>query len=136
MHYRTAGFTLIELMIVIAILGILIAIAAPAYADFAIRAKNAECLNMAAAAKVGVAETLHTANGFTAASTGYAFAGTKYCESVIIDDSGLITATTRDTGAEINAVFELEPQNQSGSITWGCREISGARPTQIPAACR
>ncbi|HEY0660318.1 MAG TPA: prepilin-type N-terminal cleavage/methylation domain-containing protein, partial [Lysobacter sp.] len=57
MKKNQAGFTLIELMIVIAILGILIAIALPAYQDYAIRTKNSECLNVAAAAKLAVADT-------------------------------------------------------------------------------
>ena len=53
---KAAGFTLIELMIVIAILGILLAIAIPAYSDFSIRARVSEGINLASAAKAAVSE--------------------------------------------------------------------------------
>lgn len=136
MRRYQAGFTLIELMIVIAILGIIIAIALPAYQDYSIRAKNSECLSVAASAKLGVGETLHTANTFSGAATGYAFPGSTYCESVVVDDTGLITATTRATGATTPAVFELEPTTIASAITWECRETAGAPASQIPSACR
>ena len=60
------GFTLIELMIVIAILGILIAIALPAYQDYSIRTKNTECLNIAAALKLAIAEYRQSEGSFPA----------------------------------------------------------------------
>jgi prepilin-type N-terminal cleavage/methylation domain-containing protein len=132
------GFTLIELMIVIAILGILIAIALPAYQDYSIRTKNAECLNVAAAAKLAVAEYQQSEGVLPGAADphGYAFAGSDYCATVAIGANGLITATTQATGATTLAVFTLTPAVTAGSIEWTCAETAGAPDSQIPSECR
>ncbi len=134
------GFTLIELMIVIAILGILIAIALPAYQDYTIRTKNSECLNVAAAAKLAVSETAQDRGslaGITGGNHGYAFTGSDYCASVAIaDTTGVITATTANTGGPAVA-FTLTPAMaaDSGRIEWTCTS-NAARASQVPAECR
>ncbi|QQP98501.1 pilin [Lysobacter enzymogenes] len=137
---KQQGFTLIELMIVIAILGILIAIALPAYQDYTIRTKNAECLNVAAAAKLAVSETAQdrgSLGAITAQSiTGYSFSASEYCADVTIGVKGKITATTRATGGTPSAVFELTPSADLGRIDWVCKETNKARKSQLPAECR
>ena len=129
------GFTLIELMIVIAILGILIAIALPAYQDYTIRTKNAECLSEAASAKLAVAETFQaspTAMPVDAAAAGYDFTGTKYCGNITVTN-GVIDATTRDTGGDVT--FRLTPDPGEGKIDWDCALAEG-EPQHAPAECR
>ena len=112
------GFTLIELMIVVAIIGILAAVALPAYQDYTIRAKVSEGIALASEAKVAVAETaasLGGLNNVTEANTGYTFpaAGTRYVSSIAITDTtGVITVTmggTEGTGATVEPEVTLTP---------------------------
>lgn len=135
---RQQGFTLIELMIVIAILGILIAIALPAYRDFSIRAKNSECLNISAGAKLAVSESGQDRGQLaqvTSTNTGYSFTSSDYCASVLVAAGGTITATTRNTGGPV-AAFQMQPSEGNGRVEWVCTELNGVPETQIPAECR
>lgn len=133
------GFTLIELMIVLAILAIVLAVAIPAYQDFTVRTKVAEGLNVATAAKMAVVETLHSLGRVPSqASTGYQFAGSKYVSSVTIAaNTGVIQVTTRSTGAPTDPVLLLTPDlaNTRGSLRWRCT-LSAGETRHVPAECR
>ncbi len=136
---KHSGFTLIELMIVVAILAILLAIAIPAYQDYSIRTKVSEGIYAAAPAKIAVVETFH-ATGAVAdqAATGFEGYESEYIESIEIldDNTGTIVVTTRATGANPDPVIQLRPNLSPGDITtWQC-QFSAGRAKHLPAECR
>jgi len=133
------GFTLIELMIVIAIIAILAAIALPAYQDYATRAKVSEVIVMTEPAKLAVSETassLGLLSNVTAANSGYVFPGaTSYVSGITITDAtGVVTAASSVPGAGGNIVFTPTVVGSGAQLTWKCTTTIAQK--YVPASCR
>jgi len=135
------GFTLIELMIVVAIIGILAAVALPAYQDYTTRAKVSEVIVMASPAKLAVAETASSLGDLasvTAANSGYSFPGaTKFVSNITVTDTtGVVTATSIVPNAAGNIVLTPTPVGTgTGQLTWKCTTTI-AKTTYVPSECR
>ena len=146
---RTAqqGFTLIELMIVVAIIGILAAIAIPAYQDYVARSQVSEAVNLASGLKTTVSEIWSDEGVFTTANSGSLGLPNatdvqgKYTAQVNVA-SGVITATMNASGVAAGIqgdTVSLSPSTHAGSVEWVCKAGAAGTPIAakyLPKSCR
>jgi len=140
---KAHGFTLIELMIVVAIIAILAAIAIPAYQDYAIRAQVTEGMSLATGAKTAVWDYVSNTGRFPSTNQSAGLASStsivgSYVSSVDVS-KGLVTVKFETTKANsrINSgqFLALSPVSHSGSITWTCTK-STVDLKYLPTSCR
>jgi type IV pilus assembly protein PilA len=134
------GFTLIELMIVIAIIGILAAVALPAYQDYTIRAKVSEGLTLASAAKTAVSEHAMTRNAFPADNdaAGYVSPTSEMVTGIAVAGTGVITITYDATNVGLAAAQNtllLSPLTSASGIQWTCKPGT-VLEKYLPSNCR
>lgn len=134
-----SGFTLIETMIVSAVVGILLAIAMPAYTNYAVRSKVGECVGLASAAKMAVHDRVMRSGQAPGSSkqAAFRFEATEHCADIRIADGGKVVVETQNTGASEDPVieFRLDPDTVVVSVEWDCSHVSG-EPAHVPSSCR
>ena len=139
MKQTQQGFTLIELMIVVAIIGILAAVAIPAYQDYTVRAKVTEGLSLASAGKTAVSEyfasngTLPSNNQSAGMSTDTSINGNSVRSVGVVD--GVITVTFSGNPINGNTLL-LTPDTAGSGVKWDCGTGGSLEGKYRPSSCR
>jgi type IV pilus assembly protein PilA len=132
---KQQGFTLIELMIVVAIIGILAAVALPAYQDYTARAKGSEVILAASSARTCVTEVAQTSSAFATdvLICDDGFVATQYATDLDVDASGNIVVKGTINAAD-DFIVTLKPTISGGVVTaWSC---STSKPEWAPGSCK
>ena len=132
------GFTLIELMIVVAIIGILAAVALPAYQDYTVRAKVSELILAASSAKTALAEKFQTdPSNIALFGVGATINVIGKIATASVSDAGTIVVTgaaaSTSTGAAVTVTMTATANSVTGTMTWSCIGTPGK---YLPATCR
>lgn len=141
---RTAGFTLIELMIVVAIIAILAAIAIPAYQNYLIRAQVSEGVSLATAAKAGVWDFTANTGRFPPSNLSAGLAQPASISGIYVSSvnvtNGLVKVAFNGPKTNVlisNQVLVFSPTTGAGSIQWTCASANTTIPGQyLPSVCR
>ncbi|KYL37013.1 pilin [Pseudoalteromonas sp. APC 3356] len=138
------GFTLIELMIVVAIIGILAAVALPAYQDYTTRAKVSEVISFGSSAKTAVSECAISNGALTNCATnsdvGLATAAdinSTYVESVTVGTAGVVTIAIKGTNTTLDSgSIAFTPAYNTNSVVWTCKVSNANLNKFVPQNCR